>query len=100
MVSDVSAALLAITMRRRRGLPHEFSLACRTEPARGSREQLDRNHDQEDLAAQLRIERAESCWQQANLRVLAERGKGSRLTAFLEAVSTRLIPILAGDTAP
>ncbi len=44
-------------------------------------------------------EREESCWQQADLRMLKERGKGSRLTAFLEEISTRLIPMLAGGTA-
>lgn len=43
-------------------------------------------------------EREESCWQQADLGVLKERGKGSRLTAFLEEVSTRLVPMLAGGT--
>ncbi len=45
-------------------------------------------------------EREESCWQQADLNVLKDRGKQTRLTAYLEEVSTRLIPMLAGGTAP
>ncbi len=45
-------------------------------------------------------EREESCWQQADLSVLKERGKGSRLTAFLEEVSNQLVPMLAGGKAP
>ncbi len=44
-------------------------------------------------------EREKSCWQKADLGVLRERGRGSRLTAFLEEVSARLIPMLAGGTA-
>ncbi len=45
-------------------------------------------------------EREESCWQQADLDVLKERGRKTRLTAYLEEVSTRLIPMLTGSTAP
>ena len=41
-------------------------------------------------------EREESCWQHADLGVLRERGKKSRLAAFLAEVSDILVPMLAG----
>ena len=41
-------------------------------------------------------EREESCWRQSELSVLRERGQQSRLAAFLDEVSTRLVPLLAG----
>ncbi len=44
-------------------------------------------------------EREESCWRDGDLDVLGGRGERSRLRAFLEEVSDRLVPLLSGRTA-
>lgn len=39
--------------------------------------------------------REESCWHETDLDILRSRGQGSGLTAFLQEVSERLVPLLA-----
>lgn len=40
--------------------------------------------------------REESCWQRTDLRLLAERGGGSRLRDYLEEVARILVPLFGG----
>lgn len=45
--------------------------------------------------------REESCWQETDLRLLAERGGGSRLKDYLEELLRILVPLFAGhDPSP
>jgi len=41
--------------------------------------------------------REESCWQETDLRLLAERGGGSRLREYLEELSEVLVSLVAGS---
>ncbi len=49
-----------------------------------------------DLGVRWGSDREEACWRDTDIEVLRERGQGSLLTAYLEEVAERLVPILAG----
>ncbi len=44
-----------------------------------------------------RRDREETCWQETDLRHLAERGDGSRLRHYLDELSERVVPMVGGE---